>query len=229
MESRVLASTPDESLNLGHSGLAFTIIAEATHRFHIGLLYANAGAWRVLHLTGNTGQYDDDEALDFYREYVWLSMEPKLDEMCRRNLARLCTLLAKNRSQNVLPYGFSDFKHWVREDGTLAFDESKSGLTCASFVLAVLDAAHIDLIDFETWPEPDEDDKERKKRVMLWPSNDTPSRIFTLLNEFTQKRYRPEHVGGAGIESVLKCGYPIARDAGYFLLKKTKELTQSLL
>lgn len=82
-------------------------------------------------------------------------------------------------SDRRVRYGFSDsVRSWFDDDGRFVPGDSGEGLTCASFVIAVLKAGGIDLLDFETWPTRANQDQEPKQRYV-----DTVNQHYSVLSD----------------------------------------------
>lgn len=101
-----------------------------------------------------------------------------------------------------IPYGFSWDGDAFNPDGTLIQAPLGQGLTCATFVLKVLRAAGVELIDFVGWQDQQSDQEWRDKIIgMLNGRNVDPSHIDALKRDVSARRVKPEDVVGAGMQS----------------------------
>lgn len=71
-------------------------------------------------------------------------------------IEELCTLIADNRGaiQNTISYGFrySETSLFSMLDGSFKAADGTTGLTCATFVLAILRTAGVRLVKTASWP-----------------------------------------------------------------------------
>src|SRR5436190_4218020 len=134
-------------------------IKKFDHNSHAGVLFVGQGKserqgklW-LMHL-GEPGEL----AIEKWDEsWGWCAVHAlKREEL--RQLAVLCDYVSDAKEQ--IPYGFkySSATRFTR-DGRLTLADGHKGLTCSTFVLALLASYEIILLDFATWPERSEDEK----------------------------------------------------------------------
>ena len=108
---------------------------------------------RVLH---QAWHYDtrDQTPEDFVRDApgAVVSVAPALDADEIDALRAACALVARYIRTNKLPYALQQRDAMVTDDGTITL-RSALGLTCATFLLVVLERARIRLIDAASWAE----------------------------------------------------------------------------
>lgn len=169
-------------------------------QYHVGLLYRpDAGAPpRMLHL-GWHHQLNDAVVGDSYA-CVLLTGLPKL---LAPFVVTTCKLAAAAPENQKMPYGFGYQVNSVRQDPTTGVItlHGPSGLTCATFVLAMLDVAGFVLLDLATW-EAREGDERWKDAVLdlLEQHGASPEHVESVRADRSHTRVRPDDVaGGADI------------------------------
>ncbi len=124
--------------------------------FHAGLFFADGEKPSAIHLAW-------ENAIQFtWKDLVSLSTLASPVPQKRRFLAGICRKMKKLGHQ-AIPYNFGVEGYAVNDQGELlrtgASPPVEPGLTCATFVLAVLKAAAIEPLDLSTWqPRPAEDE-----------------------------------------------------------------------
>lgn len=115
--------------------------------FHTGLLYrdeTNTG-W-FLHLAFHHDLVQDQPPTRAH----WAAS--KLSTVDQQLIAEFCHLVWERHRQGGLPYGFDYADARFQESGEFVVGATSHGLTCATFVLAVVErAANIRLLDTATW------------------------------------------------------------------------------
>ena len=155
-------------------------------------------------------------------KYAWVQLELpavrllSVAAMCRR-ITKLYTSPARG-----LPYAFRYQKTVFNVDGKILFGKSEHGLTCATFILAVLKSAGVDLLKLGEWPQRDDDmDRHRELLAMLQgDSNVSKAHIAEVAAEVNCVRYRPEEVVGAASSAQLPVSFLDAETAA-------RQLTQA--
>lgn len=129
------------------SEVEFAAIAiKQVHRSqnHIGLLYrsGDSDSVKLLHLAWH---YDLRNNLPG-RDHFWVA--PHIPRLRLQVLAARCRqVFRKNR--NRIPYGFSPPNHCIdKKTGEFLLSPTRHGLTCATFVLAVLESIGIRLLNY---------------------------------------------------------------------------------
>lgn len=183
---------------------------EAPAGLHVGLLYQARTKARVLHLAWHHLLKDEEP------EGEWRLVVPGLD----RDLLRVALSHCRNASKKLgaqIPYGLRYARSELIEVATgkkqkgmsLVMGPGETGLTCATFVLALLKMAGIDLLDLASWEQRDEqrrkeDEAEQAKLVALLHKHGAAKQAnaITQGGEIGSLRYRPEEVSAAsGLES----------------------------
>lgn len=160
---------------------------------HIGLLHRHQGQIRNLHLAWHGDLRDqpcDDNAC------VWV--EPKLHLSRARQVAARCRQIARANGRYV-PYGFSlPTARFDPATGRFIFGPTSTGLTCATFVLAVFDFACVPLAVYGSWQaRPDDAAWQQGILELLRTHGAPPEHIAAVSAELGCVRFRPEEVAGA--------------------------------
>jgi hypothetical protein len=174
-------------------GVAIAVSDPERDQLHIGVLHAHDYPPEVLHLSWHFKTDNDrlpHDALSFW----WVELDLPADRssavagLCRRIIKRV---RAKDDG-HLIPYGLIYRGGRFRSDGRVEFAAGEIGLTCATFVLAVLSGAGIGLLDLPTWPERPQD--------LQWHAH-----IVRSLRETKERRRNvsDEHI--AGVEREAKC------------------------
>ncbi len=126
--------------------------------------------------------------------FVEMDIEPERASM----LAARCRLIHKRHGQMGLPYAFRYEVTRFSPDGSIVLGPQEHGVTCATFVLAVLASEGIELVDVPTWPAADSDDQRWKTIMINVVRAKDPTHAETLFSqEMGAPRFRPEEVAGA--------------------------------
>lgn len=183
--------------NVPDSAIAAVAIKRvAGEQYHVGLVYRpDAGApLRLLHLGGHHRL--KDEVLRNSYSCVLLAGLPRT---LAPTVVMNCKLAAEAPENRHLPYGFGYQVDSVRQDpatGVITL-HGPSGLTCATFVLAILDVAGFILLDLGTWQERP-GDHEWKDFVIAelertWASAE---HVESVRGDRSHTRVRPDDVAG---------------------------------
>ena len=135
---------------------------------HIGVLYrvTETEAVRLLHLAWHHALRSDQLKAEYS---CWIRLAIHEDRAMA--IATYCRRIWKQNQRNQLPYGFSEPNDFFDTSGNLIKGPAKTGLTCASFVLALFEAARTPLADLDTWPEPTSEDIERQRALLTQLAN----------------------------------------------------------
>ncbi len=121
---------------------------------------------------------------------------PRLDPAKVELIAFSCRLIRSVFRKRRFPYGFSCPKGAFTESGDLS--EGTVGLTCASFVLAVLDLVGEPLLVYDTWPNrPTDDEKQRATAAAFLKDGADAAQVQAMLAELPKPRFQPDEVMGA--------------------------------
>lgn len=189
---RVIESSRIPPMNVADIGIAIH-----QHEEHIGLLYrvtVQAPAL-LLHMPWHNKLRSESPAAHYV---LWV--DPSIPKERARVVAAFCRRIWKTNEANGLPYGLSQPNRFFDHTGGVLKGPAKVGLTCATFVLAVFDAAGLTLVRYETWPKPTANDIKRQEDLATQLEMDEQvsrehARVFR--SEVGNIRYRPFEVAGA--------------------------------
>jgi len=165
---------------------------------HAGLLFKINGITKVLHLGWEDVLLDE---LDLAG--LWIA--PKVQPELLFAAARMCrSVWRRYLSDRKLPYALKYEGTTFDADGRLLLAPGARGLTCASFILAVLASVGIILIDEQTWPIRRDDDREFLMSVRRFAS---PDQVAVLKEEVERgvRRIRPDEVTAACLWNPPAC------------------------
>ena len=181
---------------------------------HAGLLHrAKDGSAQVLHL----GWQDY-----LYYEWAWprLWAAPEVEPERLRSVGGLCRRIWKTYQETKrFPYGIRFAGTHFDVSGKLLLGEGASGLTCATFILAVFQSAGITLVMEDDWPVRPEADREFLENIQHFA---TQEHLKVLTREIAEgcKRIQPHEVLGACACVPLPAAFAAASQAGERVLQK---------
>ncbi|MCR4318522.1 MAG: hypothetical protein NUW37_19440 [Planctomycetes bacterium] len=178
--------------------LAIAISEPIPGQRHVGILhrYPDEGELKMLHLQGHHKLSEEIPTPDSK------ALISSIDEERLVQIAAKCRRIWRANENGKIPYGFS-LPTGCFDRVTLKFliGESKLGLTCASFVLAVFESAGFPLVDYNSWPTNREDDQNWRGAILYILSRDknVPRSHIDAISSDVGKlvRFRPEEVAGA--------------------------------
>jgi len=196
-----------------HFAVAFRLTQHGTHA---GILYRCPVDNQIYLL--HFGAAGEVRREPWSASYAWCALNLLHDELYQ--LSQLCKLIVDLREE--IPYGVS-FKCDTRfcvNTGHLELNTAQKGLTCATFVLALLNGFNINLIDTETWPPASAAD-------LQYIADYFPDDVEIAL-EFPCSRYKPQEVAGACLVDNMPVVYEMAiakaeevmADISYYLDRK---------
>ena len=200
-----------------HAGIA--IRAVDREQRHIGVLHREDASNAVLLL--HLGWHHELRNVHANGRYLWV--DPALPTRRLRQVAAVCRKVWRGNNA-ALPYAFSPPSDCFDEQsGRYLLGPTRRGLTCATFILAVFEAAGISLVKYEAWPKNRPGDSEWQKQIIgalrRTPSA-TPEHIKAVEEEIGSARYRPEEVAGAATTNPLPADFPLAAERGQQILKR---------
>jgi len=172
---------------------------DSPHQFHTGVIHLeSSGVFSMLHLEW----HQQLVSTDVDRGFLWIEID--VDEDRLRAVAALCRRIARTNHDGRISYGFSSPNGAFDEaTGRYLLGPTQTGLTCATFVLAVFEAAKFPLIDLDSWPTADEFDQRWQRWIagMLKRFTDDSAHADAVLGEVGVARIRPEHVAAAALST----------------------------
>ena len=166
-------------------------IKRVQHTHHTGLLYKVGDQTRMVHLAFHHILRDELPDLT----YRWVSIQ--MDEMNAEIVANFAARVA--RAENPIPYAFdATGVCFDPATGELLEPPAGKGLTCATFILAILHAWGHSLIDEPTWPERDDDVAFREYILSLYAEQAVPDEfVSAVTSQPNVARIKPSEVCGA--------------------------------
>ena len=204
--------------SMAHAGIALCRVDPSQR--HIGLLHREDGSGDVmlLHLAWHHDLRNQSPG----RHYLWVDVPipgPRL-----RQVAAICRNLWRS-NRNVVPYAFSPPSDCFDAlTGQFLLGPTRHGLTCATFVLAVFEAAGLPWVQYATWPDRGAEDRQWQELVIRLLKDGSPAasaeHIAAVSSEIGAVRFRPEEVAGAATLSDIPVAFPAAKQLGELVLEK---------
>jgi hypothetical protein len=181
------------------SHVAVAISEVAPGRRHTGIFYRvdDTGPIEFLHLAWHC---DLRLESDFSSKYCWVA--PNIPKARLRQVAALCDDIVAANLPDRIPYASGPpIGAFDAHTKRFLLGPTRTGLTCASFVLAVFERAKLRLVTYSGWPSPDSIDIEFQQFVLDnlrgHPGVSTEHIDVVEREVGTSVRYRPEQVAGA--------------------------------
>jgi len=179
----------------GEEPFVVVAILKTSHgNFHVGLLYRNPSTREpvVLHHPWHRTPLQEDPDTS---RYAWV--ENKLSPLIARLIVARCrAVFEKNKEGLAYAFQYSAETHF-NGDGLLVSGKGNHGLTCATFILAVLNGCGIKILDESNWPHSSSDDPWAQE-ILAWLERFDPDHT-ALLGQCTEAwaRFCPEDVAAA--------------------------------
>ncbi len=183
--------------------VAIAIREPVVNQRHTGIFFrlSESDPHELLHLAWQSDLRRDNPN----SKYIWV--EPRISQRRLIQVAAICDDIAKANVPDRIPYSFGPPNDCF-DERTCEFllGPTTTGLTCASFVLAVFHRAGLQLVHYGSWPPPTSEDIEWRQQVLAnlmnplltHPLKVTQSHIEHVRSEIgSSVRYRPEHVVAA--------------------------------
>ena len=143
------------------------------------------------------------------KKYLWVL--PAISQRRLLQVAAKCDDIASANLTDGIPYSFGSplncFDSQTRE---FLLGPTTTGLTCASFVLALFEDSGLPLVDCKKWPPPNEEDRKWQKEEIYdalvkterrRPGSVSKAHLDHVKNEIgSAARFRPEQVAAATLK-----------------------------
>jgi hypothetical protein len=206
-----------DSRNVPFDELSFLGVAVCevdADQIHVGFLYKlDDGEVRLCHFARHFALRDHPPSPN----YLWQNMG--LDETSRHFVAAYVANYRINPAN--IPFGI--------DPGGACFDSVTGdfirpplgkGLTCATFIIAILKANGFSLLIENQWPNrPDDDEWQEKILRVLAEHCDDPEHFEAAERDIGAKRYRPEEVAGAATLEAWPVEFNDARSVANEILR----------
>lgn len=165
-------------------------------QLHCGIIYKSNGNFNAIHLAWHFCLVHDTDH-DKFINYIWL--KPSIHKTRQNILAAMCRQILKREQKQDIPYGLIYHGGKFIKDGLMLLKPTESGLTCATFVLAIFKSCGIELIDVSLWESRQEDSTWHKSVIeSLYQTkekfNISDAHIENVKREIGCARFRPEEV-----------------------------------
>jgi hypothetical protein len=163
------------------------------NQFHVGIFYRNRDTRedRILHLAFHCDLRD--QLLEEDLRYYWVI--PNLPEMRQVQISALCRLVVRNNAGSI-PYGLRyNRSTFFTQQGELIVGTECSGLTCATFIIAVFERAGVRLVNIHDWPTRDEDKQWHNEIISVLETEcEHVEHVNRVKKEYGCSRFRPQEV-----------------------------------
>jgi hypothetical protein len=163
---------------------------------HVGILHRTANSTHfLLHLAWHCILKNEAVLPDYFRLWAVPTIEP----VRLRTVAAVCRRVWRKNAAGGLPYAFSSPEDsFDAATGALLLGPSRFGLTCASFVFGLFQAAGLQLALYGEWPQGRSGDQEwQEAMIEKLTGRADAEHIDHLRTEIGAARYRPEEVAAA--------------------------------
>lgn len=157
---------------------------------HAGVIHHDRRAVSFLHLG-----WEDRMSESWYWERLWAAPDvpaPRLFSVA----AKIRLVLKRFQQNKSFPYQLRFAGTHFDQNGQLQFGPGSTGLTCATFVLAIFKSEGIDLVKEDTWDVREEDDREFLEQIRSFASSGHFARLEAEVDQGCI-RVRPAEVLGA--------------------------------
>lgn len=171
---------------------------------HVALFYQSddSGSRRLLHQAWHHKTCDDDPGT--YADEAEIALQwvaPGLDDDELNDLRTHAALVAKHIRARTIPYAIAARDAAILSDGSVTLGESL-GLTCATFLLALFDAAQVKLLALGSWDtdrtaERCDEDEAAQRQIVLHLRSHDPGHARLVEQDVGCTRVRAEEVAAA--------------------------------
>lgn len=191
-------------------------------QFHVGFLYKLQGKAARLHHQHSHLDTRDEAPSEF--DYLWLNIAP-LSQINKRLIANRLSRAGGDK----IPYGVGfdlDGEYLDRKTLKYARTDPGEGLTCATYVVSVLENLGFPPFVREGWQSSPED-VEWQRRILEFMASKNPDSAEHFEAEKANvggPRFRPDHVAGAGAAQK----WPIKQDEANSLAEQVVAAHEAL-
>lgn len=153
---------------------------------------------------------------------LWI--QPPFPLHRRRQAAAFCRLVWRRNGSKTIPYAFSSPRGAFNSQGPFELGPDQVGLTCASFVLGVLDAVGLALVDYDTWQLRPDDGTWQEGMVEMLRGDAGEDHAARARQQMPALRFRPLEVAGAAASERV----PVAMADAVVLGAKVDALLKAL-
>lgn len=190
------------SADVEHVG---AVIQRTPHGLHCGFVYQKADEGpRVLHLAFHHMLIDEIDHGAFRWVQLGLDADNKL--VLASQLSRVAL------AGSLIPYGInSDGVAFDADTGDLLPAPIGRGLTCATFMSAILKSFAHQVVDWHQWPDRPEDVQWQQEIVRLLQDRAAREHVDAVAGDVGARRLRPDEIVGACSSSRWPVAFQDAR------------------
>jgi hypothetical protein len=196
-------------------------------QLHCGIIYRRDDDLYILHLKWHNLLSKDNDLLPFTR-YVYLKIDSLPDDRIE-SICAMCEVIYSRHNQRKIAYGIKYNYDTNFHDGLVNINHNvSSGLTCATFILAVFNSLEIRLLNIETWKPRRSDLLWHQKIIDALQESSrrgyvSAEHLRLVTNERGCARYRPEEVAAGVSKADFFADFRHSRLVGYYLVKRIKK------
>ncbi|MGQ2985194.1 hypothetical protein [Flavobacterium sp.] len=218
----------DEVKNLNHDDdfiFAIAVGIEGAY-LHSSILYKWNGRINTIDFFNQTVRNHVTIGDLGYKDYIYVKYNRDIIiDAIALQIPSLCELIKDKHGK--IDFGIKYTNSKFNGDGTLVYAKGDIGLTCATFILSILNSAGIILIDLESWKERATDFEWQTEILKYYTSvNNATPEIFRseLLSHYKDNlgcfRFKPEEVAAASSAEVMPSKMDYCEFYGKDILKK---------
>ena len=214
----MIPKLPDEMPQAMTESIAFAIagsnVTGDTKQKHVGLVYrAHNSKIMLLHL----GWHHQLHHHEWDKKYHWLELNG-LELELQETFADWAVMVANASPGTPIPYSvnFRQDRNFDQKGHFINLNDG-SGLTCATFLLALFSDYELPLIDISDWPESRKGDLAWLRRILKKLRRHVPKWdwLEQVKHRHRLKRFRPEEVfATAALFSGEPLNYSVIEEAG---------------
>ena len=221
---RLYSSRQRPFADIRHVAVAIGVVGDGQQ--HVGVLHKEdiLNEVKLGHLAWHN-QLKESRPKD---SYLWI--DPPIPTRRARHVAARCRQILR-ANQRGIPYAFSSPNDcFDYQTGSFLLGPLRIGLTCATFVLAVFDAAGVRLAEYDSWPQQRPGDAEWQQFVVeqLEESSASAEHVALVKTEMGAIRYRPEEVGACAASDRLPCSFATAEALSHEILDQLRLLGKTV-
>ncbi|MGK7392727.1 MAG: hypothetical protein ACNS60_20395 [Candidatus Cyclobacteriaceae bacterium M2_1C_046] len=218
-----------EVSNLNHDDdflFAIAVGKPFDNQTHCAILYHWEGQIRALDFI-NQKVRSSHTIGDFgYEGYLYVKYnQDSIVDAFAMQVPAICELV-KEKNDGIF-YGINFSESKFDSEGNLIFATGEFGLTCATFVMAVLERSlGVQLIDETTWETRDEDAEWQNAILELLKNKNISDPNYypdELISQYEKNigcfRYKPEEVGAATSSDAIPASYDYCEEKGRQLIE----------
>jgi len=201
--------------SLPKNSIALSVCIPKNGKFlHSGIVFNEKDNIFFIHLATYRSLRKDnlEQMLNNYTHFVYtnfaylIKTDPHFFK--RKSLiAYLQTVFDKN--ENTIPYSFLFKNTTFDTNKVVQLGKGEYGLTCSTFVIAVLESHGISLCLKDSWPEREDDKEIREKIISIYKEDPrVPEEHLAIMeSELSCVRFRPEEVLCASGKYPIPCEF----------------------